>query len=374
MAVLERLPEGPGREEVRVHALNNLGTIEVTAGDLAAGNRMLEESLEGARAANLQEHAARAYCNLGSTAVVQRRHADARRWLEEGITYCTDRDLDSWTTYLLALRSRLHLDRGDEAAARADAAEVMRGSINAVGVLEPLLVVGQLDVRTGTGSGDDYFARAVELSDAMKEAQRVGPTAAARCEAAWIRGDEAAVTAISTEAWPLVADVDCPWHRGQVATWLPADLDTGPPLAAPYVLERAGRWSEAAEWWQGVESPFEQGLALARSGDPALLIEAVKVFDRLGSVAAAARARTTLQALGAPVPRATRTSSHPHGLTPREQEVLQLVARGLSDAAIAETLVISRRTAEHHVASILSKVGVRSRRELEMGGADGTSG
>jgi DNA-binding CsgD family transcriptional regulator/tetratricopeptide (TPR) repeat protein len=374
MAVLERLPEGPGREEVRVHALNNLGTIEVTAGDLAAGNRMLEESLEGARAANLQEHAARAYCNLGSTAVVQRRHADARRWLEEGITYCTDRDLDSWTTYLLALRSRLHLDRGDEAAARADAAEVMRGSINAVGVLEPLLVVGQLDVRTGTGSGDDYFARAVELSDAMREAQRVGPTAAARCEAAWIRGDEAAVTAIATEAWPLVADVDCPWHRGEVATWLRADVDAGRPLAPPYALERGGRWAEAAQWWQGVESPFEQGLALARSGEPDLLTEAVRVFDRLGAIAAAARARKTLQALGAPVPRATRSSSHPHGLTPREQEVLELVARGLGDAAIAETLVISRRTAEHHVASILAKVGVRSRRDLEMGGAGPTPG
>ena len=54
--------------------------------------------------------------------------------------------------------------------------------------------------------------------------------------------------------------------------------------------------------------------------------------------------------------------------------MLELVARGLGDAAIAETLVISRRTAEHHVAAILGKVGVRSRRDLEMGGARTTSG
>ena len=74
------------------------------------------------------------------------------------------------------------------------------------------------------------------------------------------------------------------------------------------------------------------------------------------------------------MPRAPRASSHPHGLTAREQEVLELVVRGLGDAAIAETLVISRRTAEHHVAAILGKVGVRSRRDLAMGGGGATSG
>jgi DNA-binding CsgD family transcriptional regulator/tetratricopeptide (TPR) repeat protein len=374
LAVLDALPPGVDQDEVRVHALNNLGTIEVTAGDFDAGHRMLEDSLAGARAANLQEHAARAYCNLASTAVAQRRHGDARRWLDEGITYCTDRDLDSWTTYLTAVRCRLHLDRGEEAEARADAAAVMRGSNSAVGSLEPLLVVAQLDVRTGTGSADEAFARAVEMSEGMKEAQRVGPTAAARCEAAWIIGNEAAVAAIAAEAWEHVKDVDCPWHRGQVATWLPADVDAGLPLAPPYVLERAGSWAEAATYWQGVESPFEQALALARSGDQELLTQAVRLFDRLGTTAAGARARSMLHALGAPVPRATRASTHPHGLTPREQEVLELVARGLGDGAIAETLVISRRTAEHHVAAILGKVGVRSRRDLEMGGAGASSG
>ncbi len=373
LAVLDGLPDGAGRE-VRVHALNNLGTIEVIAGDRVVGQRMLEQSLDGARAANLQEHAARAYCNLSSTAVVQRRHADALRWLDEGLAYCVDRDLDSWTGYLLGWRARLHLDRGEEAEARADAAAVLRGGSSAVGSLEPLLVLAQLDVRAATGSPDEALALAVEMSEAMAEAQRIGPTASARCEAAWIAGDPAAITVIATAAWSHVDGVDCPWHRGEVATWLPADVDAGAPLAPPYALEREGRWSEAAALWEALESPFEQALALARSGDPQLLTDAVRLFDRQGATAAASRARTTLQALGAPVPRATRASSHPHGLTPREQEVLELVARGLGDAAIAETLVISRRTAEHHVAAILAKIGVRSRRELETGSARDSSG
>ncbi len=52
------------------------------------------------------------------------------------------------------------------------------------------------------------------------------------------------------------------------------------------------------------------------------------------------------------------------GLTPREREVAALVAQGQSNRAIAETLVLSERTAERHVANIMNKLGHSSRAQI----------
>lgn len=83
----------------------------------------------------------------------------------------------------------------------------------------------------------------------------------------------------------------------------------------------------------------------------------------MGATAAAARARSLMRARGWTAPRPARaaTRAHPAGLTPREDEVLALLAAGLSDAAIAERLVLSQRTVHHHVSAVLAKLGVRSR-------------
>ena len=51
----------------------------------------------------------------------------------------------------------------------------------------------------------------------------------------------------------------------------------------------------------------------------------------------------------------------PNALTPREMQVLRLLAAGLSDIQIADKLVISRRTVSTHLTAIYSKMGVNSR-------------
>jgi DNA-binding NarL/FixJ family response regulator len=70
---------------------------------------------------------------------------------------------------------------------------------------------------------------------------------------------------------------------------------------------------------------------------------------------------TSREAKQAPTPSIRRLSNYPAGLTAREVEVLHLVAQGITDAQVAELLVISPRTVNWYLTSIYSKLGVSSR-------------
>jgi DNA-binding CsgD family transcriptional regulator/predicted negative regulator of RcsB-dependent stress response len=88
---------------------------------------------------------------------------------------------------------------------------------------------------------------------------------------------------------------------------------------------------------------------------------ALTTLDGLGARADADDAAALLRALGAP---AARSADRAYGeLTRREQEVLDLLGEGLSNPEIAGRLYLSRKTVEHHVARVLSKLGLRSRAE-----------
>jgi DNA-binding NarL/FixJ family response regulator len=59
----------------------------------------------------------------------------------------------------------------------------------------------------------------------------------------------------------------------------------------------------------------------------------------------------------------TATRENPAGLTDRQLEVLRLLAQGLTNGEIATQLVVSVRTVDRHVAEILAKLAVTSRRQ-----------
>ncbi len=156
-------------EQAEVHALNNLGTSEPVTGDAVAGRRMLVESLERARDAGFEEHAARAYSNLASIAVRQYRCDDATAALDAGLEYCGDRDLDAWTLYLRGFQAQLLLNRGDPVAAHAAAPATLRHpDLAPVSRVVPLAVLARIRARQGR---DDW---AEPLEEALAIADRTG--------------------------------------------------------------------------------------------------------------------------------------------------------------------------------------------------------
>jgi DNA-binding CsgD family transcriptional regulator len=141
-------------------------------------------------------------------------------------------------------------------------------------------------------------------------------------------------------------------------------------LAAGRLQGAATHLQAAVERFSALDLPLEAARArielamtLAPGAPAAAVAEArlaLATFERLGALRDADRAAEVLRGLGA------GGRAWPRGrgaLTQRQTEVLALVAEGCTDAEIAERLFISRRTAEHHVAAILAKLGVRSRAE-----------
>lgn len=138
----------------------------------------------------------------------------------------------------------------------------------------------------------------------------------------------------------------------------------GDPEAGVTHLETAlGLWSRLDLPFEAARARFELGRALATSR-PDVAVDhtrrALAAFDALGASLDADRAAAFLRSLGVaarPGPKGVGT------LTAREQQVLRLLGAGLSNPEIAERLHVSRKTASHHVSSILSKLHLRNRAE-----------
>jgi DNA-binding CsgD family transcriptional regulator/tetratricopeptide (TPR) repeat protein len=363
------LAERVGDTQVVAFALNNLGTAELLRGR-QEGRETLERSLELARKAGDEEGVARAFVNLAQGALRWRWYPLVERSVEAGLAYTAEHGLDLFRLYLVAFRAVVELGQGRWAEAVDDAALVLHEpSISTMPRTYVLVVQGLVRARRAEPEAWAPLDEALALAEPSGELARIAPVAAARAEAAWLAGDADAVRRATDSALGLAVSRGVAWVSGELACWRRrAGVREEPPpeSAGPYGLELAGDWARAAEGWTELGCPYEAALALAGAGEEDLLRGALHELQRLGARAAAAIAARRLRERGArDLPRGPRpaTRRNPANLTPREVEVLGLVADGLRSSEIAERLFLSRKTVDNHVSAILRKLGARSRAE-----------
>src|SRR5215207_108170 len=289
--------------------------------------------------------------------------------------------------------AELALGRDERAAARA---QLARADELAVDSREPqyLGVLGALQAELAMRDGDVAAARAtVDVAldriefcsdDALRMAMVSAAGLAAEATAAQQArdlGDDAAVAAALGHAELLIARVR-------------ACAEDGGPLEQAYLahaeadycralgIDQITQWADAAARWDALGRPYQAAVARWRHAEALVAVgdretaapvagAALEITERLGAAwlageleSLAARARLRLGQADGEAPAVEDDGSEdPFGLTPRERQVLALVAAGATNREIGRQLYMAEKTASVHVSRILSKLDVRSRTE-----------
>jgi DNA-binding NarL/FixJ family response regulator len=288
--------------------------------------------------------------------VLSGRAAEARTDLREIRQHLRNTTAPQWALPLAQMEAELARSQGDLEAARAILARAL----------------------TGFTPGEDPRYRWPVMSLAMRiEAERA---IRARDEGMEVPAD------VESRAGELLRDAET------LATATPSDHGHLTLLHAEHArlrgVDETTAWEAAVSAARGMHQPFVVAYALLRQAETL-----VAAGDGVAAAACASEAQTLAAGLGAApllaevealirrarlrpdglasadgtdAPAAVNSGAEsdvtdPFGLTPREREVLRLVADGCSNNQIAQQLFISRATASVHVSNILSKLGVTTR-------------
>jgi DNA-binding CsgD family transcriptional regulator len=355
-------------EEVRAHALNNMGSSLMTIpSSTAKGTELLQQSLKIALNNSFHEHVARAYTALGSNGVTMKNYAFAKKILNEGIQYCDERDLDSLKLYMVGWKARMNLETGnwDEAYNVAD--NLLKNcSLPPVTKVGVLATAATIKIRRGDQDALPLLIEAKTIAFKTLELQRIIPALAAMLEYEWLTGKSCIETKELDQAVGMISQMDKVSKKNKLYYWIRKARKQYLPVKERYEgydkTTIAMALNEAEEWGK-LGCPYEQALALFE-GSVANKKEAIEIIHTLGADAVYEKLKMEMRTSGIKnIPRGKRmtTRSNPAHLTDREVDVLQLLKEGLQNKEIADRLFISAKTVDHHISSILFKLDVPSR-------------
>ncbi|GAA4560791.1 ATP-binding protein [Pseudonocardia xishanensis] len=334
--IADELDDSRGAAVLRGAARLGRGVTRLANGEVAGREDLLAAAEAGLRHRD-DDLTTTPMSNLCAFDVAQGRFAEAEVSVARALEVSEDRDTPICSAWQRGVRARLRLLQGRWAEAERDARTVLRSGDLPLSQLWPNLVLGLLLARREAPRHNPYLDELWRLASKLDTPGVVGPAAAALAENAWI-------TRTPDPRLDRPPFAEAPG----LAVWTRRLTGEPGPAEPPSVL------------------PYERALALWDSGSGEDLLAALAAVDELGAKAVADLVRARLREAGVsgiPRGRQPATRANPAGLTARQLDVLALLVDGLTNADIATRLVISPRTADHHVSAILAKLEVHTRAE-----------
>ena len=359
-----------------------LGWIALRKGNDQAASAFLAESRTLSRNAGETDNLGYLFLFLAGTAIDQGAYEEARSLLKESQALFQEMDHREGLAWSWRFTGRSLLLQGEETRAAAFFEESLRACQDIHhqgGVACSLHLLGRLaraqgDLPTAHG----LLEKSLSLFRALEVPQATALVLSQLASVIALQGDAAAAEALYQESLALFRQVNDPaglvfclqeWgmlaaRRGELV-W--AARLWGTVDAACLVSRSRGPYFAAVERVETERQDYERMVNATRDqlGKQAFLHAWMegRALTPEQILAAQGQPLALDQSLG----EVRRKEQNPHvlvntdTLTPREQEVLSLVAQGLTDAQVAEALVISPRTVNAHLRSIYTKLNVASR-------------
>jgi DNA-binding CsgD family transcriptional regulator len=228
-----------------------------------------------------------------------------------------------------------------------------------------LLARGATHIAAGSVQlGIEDLLRAGEIADRLGLRDPISvPWRLAAAEALHSRGDHESARALTAEQLQLARQVGVAEAVG-AALRVKGRLSNGAERVT-VMREAVAALEHGFARFELARAEVDLGLALVSQDAPAAraaLASGAAMAEQLGAGALARQATEQLIDTGGRPRRASRRGAH--ALTPAERRVARLAAAGMTNRQVAETLVVTEKTVESHMASAFRKLGIRSRAEL----------